>query len=581
VATLWWTMMSRWRVVFRLRGNIVMDDDVALARREIETLVGARVRAVGDSEWAAFVRAGWLSPHDVAIGSDTGYCCESPSVDVARLFWRLSFCEWVLVVAPTDSASWMAGVPRRFARVRVVDGRVCALMLPFNTVAEWSGVIVNGSETPDESVARLERVVDAVLSGDDGGDRARAVSRSCRATGHLFHGLHVYKAKFFPRLARACLNECAAESVLDPFVGSGTALVEASVMGVRSLGVDIDPLAVAIARAKLSLLHAGGETAEAIAEVLRRLERDARAPMRCACLPPFLSRRLPDDVVHAVETDVGACLALLSDLPWCSPLHIALSDAIARKFKFRFVGLGHARFSLSVARSSVRVMFLQNLRWLARSCAVWQWLRAQSGVRLAPATVLHGDARELPLDDGTVQAIVTSPPYMPASSGRESYLRSKACSLIALGLMDAETIDATEHAQMGSVVDAGQIDDCPAEARELVAWLETDPSRRVKAQPTARYFADLQRVFAEMARVLQTGGRCAVIVASRHVFYRYRTREIVRAVPNAEIVAQMGVRAGLELTHTVPVELRKRDAVARPRARDSYAETVLEFRKRD
>jgi len=148
-------------------------------------------------------------------------------------------------------------------------------------------------------------------------------------------------------------------------------------------------------------------------------------------------------------------------------------------------------------------------------------------------------------------------------------------------LMDAETIDATEQAQMGSVVGAGQIDDCPAEARELVAWLETDPSRRVKAQPTARYFADLQRALSEMARVLQTGGQCAVVVASRHVFYRYRTREVVRAVKNAEIVAQMGVRAGLELTHTVPVELRKRNAVARPRARDSYAETVLEFRKRE
>lgn len=72
-----------------------------------------------------------------------------------------------------------------------------------------------------------------------------------------------------------------------------------------------------------------------------------------------------------------------------------------------------------------------------------------------------------------------------------------------------------------------------------------------------------------------------MVVADRHVFYRYRTREVVRAVQNAEIVAQMGVRAGLELTHIVPVELRKRNAVARPRARDSYAETVLEFRKRE
>jgi tRNA G10 N-methylase Trm11 len=72
-------------------------------------------------------------------------------------------------------------------------------------------------------------------------------------TGHLFHGLHVYKAKFFPRMVRTLLNLYApspSARVLDPFAGSGTALTEASVMGLPSAGVDIDPLSVLIAQAK-------------------------------------------------------------------------------------------------------------------------------------------------------------------------------------------------------------------------------------------------------------------------------------------------------------------------------------------
>lgn len=64
-------------------------------------------------------------------------------------------------------------------------------------------------------------------------------------------------------------------------------------------------------------------------------------------------------------------------------------------------------------------MFTDNLNYLARSLSVWQWLQAQTGLRPAPIRVMHGDARRLPLEDASVDSIVTSPPYMPASSGRE------------------------------------------------------------------------------------------------------------------------------------------------------------------
>ena len=368
--------------------------------------------------------------------------------------------------------------------------------------------------------------------------------------------------------------------MLDPFAGSGTALIEASVMGLPSIGIDIDPLAVAIARAKAALLYTADESIDATIEtVLCRLDGERGDSIGCACLPPFLRARVGNDVAREVETDVGICLRALSGLPDDSPLRIALSDALTRKFRFRFVGLGYARFSLSVARRSVRAMFRENLHWLLRMSVLWRWLRETSGVRLAPIQVQHGDARQLPLDDASVHAIVTSPPYMPASSGRESYLRSKACALLALGMMSPDALDALEREQIGSIASTSNPDALPPDVTELVTWLANDPSRWVKAEPTARYFADMQRALAEMARVLQTDGRCAVVVARRHVFYRYRTREVVRVVENADLVSQLGVRAGLQCVNAIHVELCKRNAVARPRARDTYAETVLWFNR--
>src|ERR1700744_5512825 len=68
----------------------------------------------------------------------------------------------------------------------------------------------------------------------------------------LTHGFHSYPARFHPLLCRRLLAECARPGsvVLDPFVGSGTTLVEAAVRGATGRGVDANPLAVQLATLK-------------------------------------------------------------------------------------------------------------------------------------------------------------------------------------------------------------------------------------------------------------------------------------------------------------------------------------------
>ena len=65
------------------------------------------------------------------------------------------------------------------------------------------------------------------------------------------HGIHEYRGKFFPQLVKALINIAGlAEGaiVLDPMCGSGTAICEARVMGMKAIGVDINPMAVEISR---------------------------------------------------------------------------------------------------------------------------------------------------------------------------------------------------------------------------------------------------------------------------------------------------------------------------------------------
>ena len=73
-------------------------------------------------------------------------------------------------------------------------------------------------------------------------------------TKYCTHGLHTYPAMMIPQIASGLIELYGADSktIFDPFVGSGTTMVEASLHNsfVEAYGVDINPLALLIAKVK-------------------------------------------------------------------------------------------------------------------------------------------------------------------------------------------------------------------------------------------------------------------------------------------------------------------------------------------
>jgi hypothetical protein len=78
-------------------------------------------------------------------------------------------------------------------------------------------------------------------------------------TAYLTHTIHPYPAKFIPQIPNTLIQELSSvgETVLDPFCGSGTTLVEALRLGRHCVGVDASPLACLISRAKTTRLTEG------------------------------------------------------------------------------------------------------------------------------------------------------------------------------------------------------------------------------------------------------------------------------------------------------------------------------------
>ena len=71
----------------------------------------------------------------------------------------------------------------------------------------------------------------------------------------LIHTFYRYPARFSPRFVREAIQAftVAGDLVVDPFMGGGTTLVEATALGRHAVGTDISALAVFVARVKTTL----------------------------------------------------------------------------------------------------------------------------------------------------------------------------------------------------------------------------------------------------------------------------------------------------------------------------------------
>ncbi|MGH9941992.1 MAG: DNA methyltransferase [Pyrinomonadaceae bacterium] len=172
-------------------------------------------------------------------------------------------------------------------------------------------------------------------------------------TLYATHGLHAYAAKCPPQLVRYALRYYSkpGETVLDPMVGSGTALVEARLMGRHACGYDIDPLARLIAQVK-SRKVSDSRIELAYEVIVKRSARDLVALQSPQATTAVRRRATPPNFPNQdywFDSDVSAALAILSYHIGTTPM----SGGVRDFFWVAFSSLILARTSVANARDII------------------------------------------------------------------------------------------------------------------------------------------------------------------------------------------------------------------------------------
>jgi len=105
------------------------------------------------------------------------------------------------------------------------------------------------------------------------------VDKFCDTNAYAFHNLYPYKGKFYPRVVRTIINAFNLNQnslILDPFNGSGTTTHEASLMGIKSVGIDVTPIGIVLSELKNDLLFINEQrlnfTTKEMQEILEAIE---------------------------------------------------------------------------------------------------------------------------------------------------------------------------------------------------------------------------------------------------------------------------------------------------------------------
>lgn len=328
------------------------------------------------------------------------------------------------------------------------------------------------------------------------------------------HNLHPYPCKFPGKVAREHLPDSGL--ILDPYCGSGTTLLEAGILGLSTVGTDCNPIAILISKCKLS--NPKRKDFECLNIVIDELSLYLDRPENLNFMIPDFEGR-DHWFTSQIQSEIGAITQSIQKLNENSPASLiarTVLSSIINKISNQDTETRYARVDKNHKPGFALDSFINKLRKSINAFHERGELSQESS-----KVFLTDIKQKIPLEDGVVDCIITSPPY---ANTMDYYLYHKQRMNI-LGY----SFKAAFNAEIGS-------------RHEFSS----------KRAPIEKWDADYLSAMTEMKRVMRSGANAFFVIGDSQV--------AGKLISGAETTEKAAQKLGFKfvLLESVPMSGRSR-----------------------
>lgn len=354
------------------------------------------------------------------------------------------------------------------------------------------------------------------------------------------HGYHRYPAKFIPQIVQQLIKDYAPtgdEIICDPFGGCGTTLVEAKISGRKSVAFDINPIAKLITQVKITPIRPS--LLEKYREEFLENHTNIKARKNFAKRHPRIGYWFDENTTEELDKIYLAIKKIRND----------------KVKKFFLCAFSHnlkncSRWLMKSIKPTIdkkkiiqdpKTSFLRHLDSMIKKNHVFYDKLVETSNLRTPAKMYRRDSTQrLPLEDSSIDLIITSPPYVTSYE----YADLHQLSLLWFGDDQnhfkkwdkfAESFNDFRSQFVGTSYKQekkGTLESVIGN-KIVESLAHTDKSL---ASDVANYFLDMRKVFSEMHRILKSGGKACVIVGNTSL------RGV--AILNAEVAVEQMSKLG-------------------------------------
>lgn len=395
---------------------------------------------------------------------------------------------------------------------------------------------------------------------------------------YVTHGIHAYKGKFYPQLAKSLINVSGlrpGSRILDPFCGSGTVMLESYLNGYSGVGLDLNPLAVKVARAKTGIIQIEPTIFDAVVtRVLAQIEAEQFTENSLTVYGDNI-----DEVLSwfskPIAIKLARILGILNNVP--DPvikdfLEVCMSSIVREVSQQEPKDLRIRRRAIPLEDADVIGLFKAKVNEQRDRVLKFHTHSHRAPEPFGTASINLLDCRELSsykaagIEKESIDAVVTSPPYATAlpyiDTDRLSILllfglKSKVRNEVEESLIGAREIRTAARKRLDEQIEELDFSEITssyaASVIKEVYTLNRDGDvgfrRKNMGSLLLRYFNDMSKMIRNVDHVLKPGGQAFFVIGNNRTLAGNKDIEI----NSAKFLIEAGEAVGWKLQQAIPI----------------------------